>query len=121
MAGKRAAATTETNSSEDFSVELDKKKAVTVRKFNGTNLVDIREFYIDKSSGERKPGKKGIALTEESWAKLLELLQEINDALDTLNGGKRRKTDEKSEETSPVQPENASSSEAKKEETKVDP
>ncbi|SGZ46618.1 CIC11C00000000799 [Sungouiella intermedia] len=92
MAPKRAA---ESESSTDFSKELDKKKSVTVRQFNGMNLVDIREFYIDKVSGEKKPGKKGIALSESAWKELVRLLDEVNDALDALNGGKRKKVEEK--------------------------
>lgn len=101
MAPKRAPAS---EASTDFSRELDKKKSVTVRKFNGMNLVDIREFYIDTTSGERKPGKKGIALSVDAWRQLLKLLEEVNGALDALNGGKRRKVD----------------SEAKKEENEKD-
>lgn len=92
---KRAA---ENGTFEDFSVELDSKKSVTVRQFNGTNLVDIREFYIDKVTKERKPGKKGIALTESSWKKLLDVLRDIDDALNALNGGKKRKAKETVEE-----------------------
>lgn len=90
MAPKRAAKSEELTS---FSRELDKKKSVTVRKFNGINLVDIREFYTDKDSGEKKPGKKGIALSEDAWKQLLELLEEVNGALDALNGGKKRKVE----------------------------
>lgn len=54
------------DTSDEFSVELDAKKSVTVRQYNGVSLVDIREFYVDKATNERKPGKKGIALTEEA-------------------------------------------------------
>ncbi|EGW30647.1 uncharacterized protein SPAPADRAFT_142754 [Spathaspora passalidarum NRRL Y-27907] len=70
---------------EETVIELDKKKQVTIRKFNNINLVDIREFYIDKD-GERKPGKKGISLTEDTWYKLLENTNKIQNALDVLNG-----------------------------------
>lgn len=90
MAPKRAAESEELT---NFSRELDKKKSVTVRKFNGINLVDIREFYIDKASGEKKPGKKGIALSEDAWRQLLKLLEEVNGALDALNEGKKRKVE----------------------------
>lgn len=71
----------------EVAIELDKKKQVTVREFNGIKLVDIREFYVDKQSGEKKPGKKGISLTEETWKKLLELQQDINNALEDLGEG----------------------------------
>lgn len=32
--------------------------------FKGNVLVNIREFYTDKNSGEERPGNKGIALTK---------------------------------------------------------
>ncbi|EUC63863.1 RNA polymerase II transcriptional coactivator, putative [Rhizoctonia solani AG-3 Rhs1AP] len=45
--------------------EISGKRRVTVRSFNGLKLVDIREMYTDRASGELKPGKKGISLSEE--------------------------------------------------------
>ncbi|KAI5955367.1 hypothetical protein KGF54_001928 [Candida jiufengensis] len=74
------------NQEEETEIILDSKKRVTIRKFNNVNLVDIREYYID-SSGEKKPGKKGISLTEESYYKLIEAHNKIQNALDNLNGG----------------------------------
>lgn len=71
--------------------ELDSKKLVTVRLYNGVPLVDIREFYIDKNTKESKPGKKGIALTEETWTKLLAAQKQISEALATLKGDKKQK------------------------------
>lgn len=73
-----------------LSLELDSKKAVTVSLFKGIPLVDIREYYTDASTKERKPGKKGIALTVETWKKLLELQNEINEALDSLQNKKQK-------------------------------
>lgn len=75
----------------DTVIELDKKKQVTVRKFNNINLVDIREFFEDRETGEKKPTKKGISLTEESWKKLVSSIGKIQDALDELNGVKPSK------------------------------
>lgn len=86
---------------EDVVIPLDNKKQVTVRKFNNINLVDIREFYVDKASGEKKPGKKGISLTEEVWKKLIENKDLIDEALDNLSGGKK----EKLEPEEPKEPE----------------
>jgi hypothetical protein len=43
---------------------------VSVTTFKGIKYVDIREYYTDKSSGEEKPGKKGISLTIDQWNKL---------------------------------------------------
>lgn len=84
MAFKRKAAAPAESSGPETVIELDKKKQITVRKFNGIKLVDIREFYIDKATGEKKPGKKGISLTEEVWKKLLDVLDEIRRLLDDL-------------------------------------
>lgn len=96
-ASKRLApAETETETQSVF--ELDKKKQVTVRKFNGVSLVDIREFYIDKDTQEKRPGKKGISLTEDVWRKLLEQKDEIDAALAELDGKKRKILSEKESE-----------------------
>ena len=65
---------------------MDLKKQVTVRKYNNVNLVDIREFYTDRD-GVKRPGKKGISLTEDTYYKLLEATNKIQNALDDLNGG----------------------------------
>ena len=78
---------------------MDLKKQVTVRKYNNVNLVDIREFYTDRD-GVKRPGKKGISLTEDTYYKLLEATNKIQNALDDLNGGalnKRVKLDKKEE------------------------
>ncbi|CAH6723140.1 hypothetical protein CLIB1444_13S01244 [[Candida] jaroonii] len=86
---------------EDVVIPLDSKKQVTVRKFNNINLVDIREFYVDKASGEKKPGKKGISLTEEVWKNLIENKDVIQEALDNLNGGKKARIEEADKEDKP--------------------
>ncbi|KDQ21743.1 hypothetical protein BOTBODRAFT_26169 [Botryobasidium botryosum FD-172 SS1] len=56
----------ETKEGEKY-VMLGPKRRVTVREFKGKPLVDIREFYVDKGTGEEKPGNKGIALSIEQW------------------------------------------------------
>lgn len=71
--------------SKEVTIELDGKKLVTIKKFNGINIVDIREFYVDKKTGEKKPGKKGISLTEDLWQKLIGNASKVQEALDDLN------------------------------------
>ena len=43
---------------------------VQVREFKGKTYIDIREYYVDKSTMDTKPGKKGISLTCEQYQKL---------------------------------------------------
>ena len=90
--------------SNEIGIDLDNKKRVTVRKFNNVNLIDIREFYVDKD-GVQRPGKKGISLTEDAYYKLLEATNKIQNALDELNGGplkKKVKVEEKKRDPKPV-------------------
>lgn len=42
-----------------------------IRKFKTFLLIDIREYYDDKKSGEEKPGKKGISLNPDQWNALV--------------------------------------------------
>jgi len=42
-------------------------KKVSVSKFKGQLLVNFREYYVDKSTGEEKPGSKGITLNRSQW------------------------------------------------------
>lgn len=90
MAPKRARS--DDTSETALVIDLDNKKKVTVRLFNGIKLVDIREFYEDKKTGTTKPGVKGISINEQVWKKLLESQKEISDALAQLDL-KRAKSD----------------------------
>lgn len=67
---------------DEIAVKLDDKKRITVRKFKGKLLVDIREFYND--NGEMKPGKKGIALSKENWNKLKDYMNIIDEAIENM-------------------------------------
>lgn len=64
--------------------DLSAKRRVTVSKFNSSVLVDIREFYEDQASGERRPGKKGISLTVDQFSQLKKLLPSIDAAIQQL-------------------------------------
>ena len=52
-----------------------------VREFKGKTYIDIREYYVDKSTMETKPGKKGISLNCEQYQKLKSVLSEVDGAL----------------------------------------
>ena len=72
----------------DVYFELAAKRRVTVRKFKGTTLIDIREFWED--SGDLKPGKKGISLSVEQWDALKGLTEKIDGEIERLGKvGKR--------------------------------
>lgn len=49
-------------------------KKASVSEFRGKKYVNIREYYLDKASGEEKPGSKGIALNKEQWEELKKLV-----------------------------------------------
>ncbi|VDK59324.1 unnamed protein product [Anisakis simplex] len=68
------------NSDGDEMLELGKMRFVTVRSFKGKALIDIREYYQDKS-GEIKPGRKGISLSREQYQNFKELTSEIDERL----------------------------------------
>ncbi|KAL7412110.1 transcriptional Coactivator p15-domain-containing protein [Mrakia frigida] len=48
-------------------IELGGSKRVSISEYKGKTLVDIREYYTDKSTQEEKPGKKGISLNPEQF------------------------------------------------------
>mmetsp|Transcript_29561 Transcript_29561/g.86234 ORF Transcript_29561/g.86234 Transcript_29561/m.86234 type:complete len:126 (-) Transcript_29561:652-1029(-) len=61
--------------------ELGNNRLLRVKTYRGRVLVDIREFYEDKNSGELKPGKKGISLNIENWNKLSAALGGIEQSI----------------------------------------
>uniref|UniRef100_A0A915BI27 Transcriptional coactivator p15 (PC4) C-terminal domain-containing protein n=1 Tax=Parascaris univalens TaxID=6257 RepID=A0A915BI27_PARUN len=69
------------NSDGDEMLELGKMRFVTIRSFKGKALIDIREYYQDKGSGEVKPGRKGISLSREQYENLKRLTAEIDERL----------------------------------------
>lgn len=50
---------------------------MTVSVFKDKVLVNIREFYDDRITGEEKPGNKGIALTKEQFESLKSQVQNV--------------------------------------------
>ncbi|TKR89579.1 hypothetical protein L596_013659 [Steinernema carpocapsae] len=80
LAGKSEVKTVK-NSDGDEMIPIGKMRYVTVREFKGKRMVDIREFYEDKSGGGLKPGKKGICLSAEQFNELKSLLPELEKRL----------------------------------------
>ena len=60
-------------------------RQVTLKKYHGHVIVDIREFYMDKLSREMTPGKKGIALTREQFKKFKTLFSQLDEKLPTFS------------------------------------
>ncbi|KAF7726671.1 hypothetical protein EC973_008545 [Apophysomyces ossiformis] len=78
------AASTSSDSDKEFVFQLSNKRRVTVKAFkNGGPMVDIRETYNDKNTGELRYGK-GICLPLAQWKKLKEYTTEIDAAIDRL-------------------------------------
>ncbi|VDM63427.1 unnamed protein product [Angiostrongylus costaricensis] len=69
------------NADGEEMIEIGNMRYVTVRNFRGKALVDIREYYLDKSSGEMRPGKKGISLNREQYQNFKAVLNEIDGKL----------------------------------------
>ncbi|KAL8858683.1 MAG: hypothetical protein Q9178_004771 [Gyalolechia marmorata] len=61
--------------------EITSTRRVNISDFKGQWMVNIREYYEDKSSGAMLPGKKGISLPIAQYSTLLTLLPEIEAAL----------------------------------------
>ncbi|KAI9100643.1 transcriptional Coactivator p15-domain-containing protein [Phlyctochytrium arcticum] len=64
-----------------YELLLDGKKRLSISKFKNLTLVDIREYYKDKTSGTEKPGKKGISISVSAWKTIKEHFEEIDSAI----------------------------------------
>ncbi len=74
----------ERNSSLSSSFQLSKMRKVTVDEFKGNVLVNIREYYEDKASGDVKPGAKGIALSIEQFEEFVKHIPAIQAKIQSL-------------------------------------
>ncbi|WVQ72746.1 hypothetical protein IAR50_002306 [Cryptococcus sp. DSM 104548] len=64
--------------------KLSEYRRVAVRTFKGKTLIDIRETYKDKTTGEMKPGSKGISLTPEQYEILKNNIGSIDQMIDKV-------------------------------------
>ncbi|KAF9959671.1 hypothetical protein BGZ65_000167 [Modicella reniformis] len=83
---KASTSVAQKNSEGDAYFELGPKKRLSIRLWQKNILIDIREYYHDKS-GEAKPGKKGISLTKEQFQYILDHASEIKNAIKTTSTG----------------------------------
>jgi hypothetical protein len=71
------------NNMEEIVFSFATMRKVTVGMFKGKLLVNIREYYNDKDTGEEKPGMKGVALSKEQWISFFSQKDAINSVLAT--------------------------------------
>ena len=67
---------------ERFSLGEKSECMVTVTPFMGKLKVHIRQFYVN-GNGEIKPGKSGIVLEIEEFDKLIELIPQIKESIES--------------------------------------
>jgi len=79
------------NDEGNFFTKLSSKRRITLKKWSGKVLVDIREFY--EAGGSMKPGRKGISLTIDQLERIEILENLVEDAIEQLEDGENRLTD----------------------------
>ncbi|KAL8810318.1 MAG: hypothetical protein Q9223_002992 [Gallowayella weberi] len=79
-AAKPTTASNSKSSDEDYW-EITPTRRISIDDFKGSKLVNIREYYPDKTTGAMLPGKKGISLPLAQYSTLLTLLPNIEAAL----------------------------------------
>ncbi|KAL8711668.1 MAG: hypothetical protein Q9225_007086 [Loekoesia sp. 1 TL-2023] len=79
--GKDAVASKKDKDNENEFWEISDKRRVTIDSFKGNIMVNLREYYEDRNTGNMMPGKKGISLPLAQYSTLLTLLPEIEVAL----------------------------------------
>jgi len=61
--------------------EIEKNSLTSIKictsSVNGSPRVDIREYYTDKESGEKRPSKKGINIPLTRLSNLIGILSKI--------------------------------------------
>ncbi|KAI8089659.1 transcriptional Coactivator p15-domain-containing protein [Halteromyces radiatus] len=62
---------------------LSGKRRITIRSFQGKKCVDLREYYQAKD-GEQKPSSKGLLLPLEQFKRFVELIPQIDSAIERL-------------------------------------
>ena len=80
------------DSDEKITLESTETKAVfritdtrriTVEKFHGRVLANVREYYRT-DSGDLKPGKKGIALMHTQWKHIGQIAESVEQSINEL-------------------------------------
>lgn len=64
---------------QNFQLNLDSRRSVTVSEFKGNWSVGVREFY--ESAGQLRPTKKGLNMNMEQWQKFVAGLPSLEASL----------------------------------------
>jgi len=68
---------------------------VACNEYEGRRMLDIRRYYVDKSTAELRPTTKGISITKDSFRELLNVIEQNKKAIDEwLDGGERERSDD---------------------------
>ncbi|CAD7974359.1 unnamed protein product [Amoebophrya sp. A120] len=68
---------------ENKVVELGNGKRASFSQYKNRVFINVREYYLDSSTGEMKPGRKGLTLNKRDFEKLMEFFPDIDDWLET--------------------------------------
>lgn len=63
------------NDDNEVFFSLAPRRRLTIRKWKGSTLIDIREFWGEGDN--LKPSKKGISLSIAQWRQLLRMAPEV--------------------------------------------
>lgn len=58
-------------------VDLGRNRRASLTSYRGKQMIHIRQFFMDKQK-EMVPGKKGIALSQVEWNKLLAIREQLH-------------------------------------------
>lgn len=71
-----------TDQEPEYRYSIGAEKMIKVSNFRDQTLIHIRQYYTDKTTGEEKPTKKGIALKPEQWEQLKALVPTVDEAIE---------------------------------------
>ncbi|EMR09737.1 hypothetical protein PNEG_01922 [Pneumocystis murina B123] len=60
-------------------------RRLSISRWRGQVLIDLREYYEETATGQMKPGKKGLSLTQKQFEYLIKILPEVDAILKNMN------------------------------------
>ncbi|KAJ3318024.1 Uridine-cytidine kinase-like 1 [Boothiomyces sp. JEL0866] len=68
----------------DWSLEISASKKLSISTFTGKPMIDLRNYFKDKTSGEMKPTQKGIMLTLQEFEFIHENYESIKEEFNKM-------------------------------------